>query len=180
MPKRKAISKKTRFEVFKRDGFACQYCGDVPPKVILHVDHITPVASGGSNVIDNLVTSCSSCNLGKGARELSDIPQSLKDKAASIKEKEAQIAGYNDVLMAKNERITNDAWDVVETLEGEEIETYNKKRIASIKVFLNRMPTAEVIEAAEITNYKFSSISGSAFRYFCGICWSKVKGEDNA
>lgn len=44
---RKAISKKTRFEVFKRDRFTCQYCGATPPGVLLHIDHIHPVAEGG-------------------------------------------------------------------------------------------------------------------------------------
>ena len=70
--KRKPLSKKIRFEVFKRDKFTCQYCGGKSPEVVLHVDHIKPVKSGGDNAITNLTTSCSECNLGKGARELSD------------------------------------------------------------------------------------------------------------
>jgi 5-methylcytosine-specific restriction endonuclease McrA len=49
--KRKSISKKARFEVFKRDAFSCQYCGAHPPDSILHVDHIVPVALGGGNEI---------------------------------------------------------------------------------------------------------------------------------
>lgn len=39
MAERKSLSKKTRFEVFKRDSFECQYCGAHPPSTILHVDH---------------------------------------------------------------------------------------------------------------------------------------------
>jgi len=70
--KRKTLSKKIRFEVFKRDSFTCQYCGAKAPDVILHVDHIEPWSKGGSNDIINLVTSCSTCNLGKGANTLSD------------------------------------------------------------------------------------------------------------
>ena len=38
-PKRKSISKKARFEVFKRDSFTCQYCGRTAPDVVLHLDH---------------------------------------------------------------------------------------------------------------------------------------------
>ena len=72
MSGRKAISKKLRFEVFKRDSFTCQYCGAQSPDVVLHVDHINPVAGGGDNDILNLITSCEPCNLGKGARELGD------------------------------------------------------------------------------------------------------------
>jgi len=40
------LSKKQRFTVFKRDLFACQYCGATPPGAILEVDHIHPVSQG--------------------------------------------------------------------------------------------------------------------------------------
>lgn len=69
---RKSISAKLRFEIFKRDSFKCQYCGKSAPDVILHVDHINPVKRGGRNDSLNLITSCIDCNLGKGARVLSD------------------------------------------------------------------------------------------------------------
>ena len=61
---RQAISKKLRFEIFKRDSFSCQYCGSSAPEVLLHVDHLKPLAEGGENDILNLITSCESCNLG--------------------------------------------------------------------------------------------------------------------
>jgi HNH endonuclease len=66
---RKPISKTLRFEVFKRDSFKCQYCGAEAPNVLLHIDHIRPVAGGGSNELTNLITACLPCNLGK-----SDVP----------------------------------------------------------------------------------------------------------
>lgn len=76
---RKPLSKSIRFEVFKRDKFSCQYCGQAAPQVVLHVDHINPVADGGDNDILNLVTSCASCNHGKSDRRLDD--QSAVTKA---------------------------------------------------------------------------------------------------
>lgn len=78
MAARKSISKKLRFEVFKRDGFKCQYCGESSPDVILHVDHIHPVSKGGDNDVMNLITSCADCNSGKSDRVLSD--DSIIDK----------------------------------------------------------------------------------------------------
>lgn len=72
MAQRKALTKKIRFEVFKRDSFTCQYCGRKAPDVILEVDHIKPVCKGGQNELMNLVTSCRDCNRGKGKRKLSD------------------------------------------------------------------------------------------------------------
>ena len=74
MAERKQLSKGTRFDIFKRDGFMCQYCGRQPPEVVLHVDHITPVIEGGTNDPMNLVTSCRDCNLGKGR---TDVTQTL-------------------------------------------------------------------------------------------------------
>lgn len=77
---REAIGKKARFEVFKRDSFTCQYCGAKAPDVILHVDHIDPVANGGGKDMLNLITSCEGCNLGKGARTLSDDSEIVKQR----------------------------------------------------------------------------------------------------
>lgn len=70
--KREPIGKKLRFEVFKRDNFTCQYCGKKAPEVVLHCDHIHPVAGGGKKELLNLVTACDACNLGKGDRKLDD------------------------------------------------------------------------------------------------------------
>lgn len=58
---------KLRFEVFKRDNFTCRYCGRnvKEDKIKLHCDHISPKNKGGKDVLNNLVTACMECNLGK-------------------------------------------------------------------------------------------------------------------
>lgn len=81
MTTRQSIGPKLRFEVFKRDSFTCQYCGSKAPEVVLQVDHIHPVAEGGDADIMNLVTSCQTCNGGKGARLLSDASVVEKQRA---------------------------------------------------------------------------------------------------
>jgi len=63
---RSPISSKLRFEVFRRDKFVCQYCGACGPRTELEIDHVIPVARGGTDDIDNLKTSCFRCNRGKG------------------------------------------------------------------------------------------------------------------
>lgn len=63
------VSDRLRFRVLMRDGFFCQSCGASPQKtrgVELHVDHVVPWSKGGETVLENLVTKCLSCNLGKG------------------------------------------------------------------------------------------------------------------
>jgi hypothetical protein len=93
MNKRKSISKKIRFEVFKRDSFTCQYCGSKSPDVTLVIDHIMPVASGGTNTILNLVTSCFSCNSGKGKRSLNDdaVVSRKREQLAQLQERREQM-----------------------------------------------------------------------------------------
>jgi polyferredoxin len=70
MGKRKSLSKRVRFSIFDRDGFTCQYCGKAPPEVMLQVDHIVPVAKGGTDDPGNLTTSCMACNSGKSDIQL--------------------------------------------------------------------------------------------------------------
>jgi hypothetical protein len=59
------INRRVRFEVFKRDGFACRYCGRKAPDVALEVDHIRPRSKGGDDGMRNLRTACYDCNAGK-------------------------------------------------------------------------------------------------------------------
>ena len=62
-----AISKRLRFEILRRDNHACRYCGAAAPDVKLTVDHVVPVALGGTDEPSNLVTACEPCNSGKSA-----------------------------------------------------------------------------------------------------------------
>lgn len=54
--------------VMKRDRFRCTYCGASGNDSELQVDHITPVAKGGSHHLANLTTACRNCNQSKGSR----------------------------------------------------------------------------------------------------------------
>ncbi len=56
----------TRFNVFLRDRFDCQYCGDAFPTHELTFDHVVPRSKGGLTTWTNVVTACSACNLRKG------------------------------------------------------------------------------------------------------------------
>lgn len=62
-----AVSRRLRFEILRRDNHACRYCGATAPDVKLTVDHVVPVALGGSDDASNLVTACAACNGGKSS-----------------------------------------------------------------------------------------------------------------
>ena len=62
------INLRLRWRILQRDNFKCCKCGASPatdPSVILHIDHIIPMAKGGETTPNNLQTLCSKCNLGK-------------------------------------------------------------------------------------------------------------------
>ena len=65
----------TRFNLFLRDEFRCQYCG---AKGDLTFDHVVPRARGGVTSWENVVAACSPCNLRKGARSLRQSGMSLR------------------------------------------------------------------------------------------------------
>lgn len=173
---RVSIPKKLRFDVFKRDGFVCQYCGAHPSEtVLLEVDHINPVAEGGGNDMDNLVTACFDCNRGKGAALLSNIPKSLGDKAVEAQERERQILGYYEILEAIKARKEEELWYIAEMyMDRYGDDSILRSRLASIRTFLQKLNFYEVQEAMQIALDKCRG-RGQSFSYFCGICWRKIK-----
>jgi hypothetical protein len=178
LPKRKSISKKVRFEIFKRDGFNCQYCGATPPRAVLHIDHIIPVAEGGGNEDTNLVTACDACNLGKAANSLESIPVSLASRAPDVAEREAQLRGYSEVMTAQRERIADDCWDTANIfIEQFSLDGIRKDWFQSIRQFVEKIGSHECIRAMQIATAKKPFSQKACFVYFCGICWNIVRGD---
>jgi hypothetical protein len=62
---RQTLSKKVRLLILERDGYRCCFCGKTAKESKLEVDHIVPVAKGGTDSINNLHTLCFDCNRGK-------------------------------------------------------------------------------------------------------------------
>ena len=58
----------TRFNVFLRDGWKCQYCSKVHKTQNLTFDHVIPRSRGGITSWDNIVAACKPCNTKKGAQ----------------------------------------------------------------------------------------------------------------
>jgi 5-methylcytosine-specific restriction endonuclease McrA len=57
-----------RAQIYMRDGYRCQYCGEHKVALALTLDHILPRAQGGNSMPENLVTACEKCNQRKGNR----------------------------------------------------------------------------------------------------------------
>ena len=82
----------TRFNVFLRDKFSCQYCGN---KNELTFDHLLPRSRGGKTNWNNVVTACSSCNVRKGGRFFNNSGMSLQQKPYQPTTEDLQKNGKN-------------------------------------------------------------------------------------
>lgn len=170
---REGLSKKTRFTVFKRDYFTCQYCGNTPPQVVLEVDHIHPVSKGGKNATDNLITACFDCNRGKSADLLTSIPQTIIHKHEVLAEREAQIKAFNKLLKAKRKREDIQIYEIEQIFCG----VFENREFTPVfrnSIRQNFLPFIDhdtllnaISKACSQCNYFYD-----ATKYFCGICWN--------
>lgn len=174
-PVRKGISKKLRFEIFKRDSFCCQYCGGKPPKIPLEVDHIMPVSKGGNNEEYNLITSCFDCNRGKSNKELSTMPVLQQEKYEKMKLAQSQYKEIKKIIDA-DKKIIIDQIDTIEILYAEVFPGYlfSEKFKISVKKFILILGSFEVYASMETACGRIYD-SEAVLSYFCGICWTKIK-----
>ena len=78
MPQRKPAF--TRFNVFLRDNFTCQYCAKKFPANDLTFDHLVPRCLHGKTTWQNVVSACTTCNLRKGRKLLQNTDMKLLKK----------------------------------------------------------------------------------------------------
>lgn len=184
--KRKTLTKKTRFEVFKRDNFTCQYCGRMAPDVILEIDHISPVNCGEDNSITNLITSCFDCNRGKGKRKLTQNEE-LKKQQEMLKELnqkreqlemmikwKKELENLDNEMVNKIEELLNEATGNIFTPTG---------RITCLKN-IKKFGFEEVYECTKISIEQYlikddeQSIN-KVFDYIGKICCNRAKQKEN-
>lgn len=168
-----SISKRTRFEVFKRDGFTCQYCGKTPPGVILECDHVNPRANGGLDAIDNLLTACLDCNHGKSDRLLTAAPPTISDKIALLAEKRAQMRAFDRLLRAQKAREDKQVSAIEEIFRTAfPSQEFTPAFRSSIKKnFLPYVSASDVEYAMHLACSRRGDHPGGATSYFCGVCW---------
>lgn len=182
-----ALSKKTRFEVFKRDRFTCTYCGKRPPDVMLEVDHIHPRAEGGTDDPANLTTSCLACNRGKGATPLGTLVPAIDEEALleGMQEALERATALKQALNVSRAKADAEAEAVamvrawyLDVIGGD---FYVEDR--TIRRFLRHLPLDEIRAAIDTTAAAASwkRLSKAAqWKYFCGVCWTKIRESGEA
>lgn len=178
---RRPISKTLRFEVFKRDSFKCQYCGSEAPNVLLHIDHIKPVAAGGTNELTNLITSCMACNLGKSDTPLTDQAAVNKARAQldELQERREQL----ELMMQWRESLRDLDQEAVDRLAdywskhtpGWSVSDHGKR---NIKKWLQTFSVEEICTAmdASATSYLEFDAENKVTSESVGVAFDKVAG----
>lgn len=188
-----SLSPRLRFEVLKRDGFRCAYCGTVAEVAQLEVDHVIPESRGGLSELPNLVTACRDCNRGKSDKPLSEAAPTVARAVVDELADRVQTAEQYASLIVRERRHHDQEIDHVleawwrmwggETHE-ENGTTYMRLRNGrfperrSIGTILKRLPLERVLELMEPASGKFNYAGEDACRYFYGSCWRAIKSGD--
>jgi hypothetical protein len=177
-----AVSKRLRYEILRRDQHTCRYCGAGAPEVPLRVDHVTPVALGGTDTPDNLVTSCEPCNSGKSSATVdSAVVANVSDDALrwadAIKQAADELRSQEEPKRAYRTAFEQ-AWNGWTWERNGKKETFTLPAgwKASLDSFheagLPQEVWADIVEKT-MTNKSVSS--ENLFRYACGIGWRMVR-----
>jgi hypothetical protein len=161
--KRQAISKTIRFEVFKRDKFKCQYCGASAPQVLLQVDHINPIAKGGTNNILNLITACFECNNGKRDKLLSDftVITKQKEQLEQLQERREQL----EMMMEWHQGLKNLDEDTINKLKTywESLAkgfTINENGVGTLRKWLKKFDFEEILKSMDVAATQYLEWDG--------------------
>lgn len=171
------VSKRTRYEVLKRDNHSCRYCGSMAPDVVLQVDHVTPVSLGGTDKPDNLVAACKDCNAGKASTNPGD--PLVADVSQRAIEWGAAIAHFNQIQMTNRRKRVAFAKKVDEEWTAWQWGDQPMPRpgdweMTLFQFYATGIPVVDVIDAAKIACGHRRVHPDDAWRYFCGVVWHKV------
>lgn len=182
MVKRKGVSARVRFEIFKRDGFRCAYCSATPMDSVLHVDHILAVANGGTNAHENLITACDRCNLGKSAVPLEENRFTVGDPKRA-KEHAEQLRQYMEaqqeviaVKKAAEQQLINMWCDALKT------DTHHVNLVSILSKAITEFGMERVCDFVSIVAgargmwaWKKNAFE-TDMKYFCGILRKRREG----
>lgn len=181
-----AISKRLRFEILKRDGFACRYCGATAPDVALHVDHVVPESLGGRTEPQNLVAACADCNSGKASthpddQAVADVEQAAADWKTAI-ELAHEEHGRHRREIAHRVDCFDAAWREWRWTDSAGVQ-HEVDRPGNWQDSLERMMERGISsqELYEFIGVAMRNAKGDRWRYFCGCVWRTIEAiEDRA
>ncbi|HEX3657234.1 MAG TPA: HNH endonuclease [Pirellulales bacterium] len=101
----------SRRNIFKRDHYTCQYCGEQPGSEELTIDHVVPRAQGGTSTWQNCVLACVACNKRKADR--TPVQAGLRLRKQPVRPAWKPLYASPSVRIASWSKFVSDAyWNV--------------------------------------------------------------------
>lgn len=174
------LTKRLRYEILRRDGHTCRYCGGKAPDVELHVDHVIPQALGGTNDPGNLVAACKDCNSGKASIPVdAELVADADATAVVFAQAMAQAREQMEAERDKTARLHAD-FDALWLRWGWTDRDGNRHPVArdddwqaSIDNLVSAGATLD--DFAELVDVAMKSQADDVWRYFCGCCWTRIR-----
>ena len=177
-----AISKRLRYEVLRRDGHACQYCGAQAPEVKLVVDAVVPEALGGSHKDpSNLITACDPCNNGKSSSSpdaplVANVAERALEWAQAMRQAQAKMLADIEAR-GRDEAQFEQWWDNWGYGEGAARTLIPKDptwRVTVGQLVSAGLPLPVLKDCIDLAITRRNVKDENKFRYMCGIAWNKV------
>jgi hypothetical protein len=171
------VSRRLRFEVLRRDGYTCRYCGAKAPDVTLTVDHVVPTTLGGDDDPRNLVACCQQCNAGKS---------SIAPDDPIVEDVDATAMLFADAIerVASARRADRDALNGEIARFDEHWQQFHNAyydtppRDADWRSSIERFISLG-LNVDDLIHFTHVTMRGPArgqnvWRYFCGCCWREL------
>lgn len=168
-----AVSKRTRFEVLRRDNYTCRYCRSSENPLV--VDHVTPVALGGTDNPKNLVAACRDCNSGKSsAAPDSETLDALTDVQIAYEKARVAIVAREEKKARGRRKVYQQFLEEWDATAPRYAELPNGWR-ATVSMWLARgMPMERIIDAVHIASSKGHLPSSAVYPYMAKIVWNWI------
>ena len=176
-----AVTKALRFQILRRDDFKCRYCGLNASESELHVDHVKPVALGGSDEPENLAAACKDCNRGKAATPadaevVADVAADALRWAAAMEQaaREARQGTHNSEVFRTWFLETWNSWTYGPDHDRKTIPLEHDWQQSVDRWQSLGMDGDDFHEAIRIA--MGSRVApAKTYRYFCGVMWKTLK-----
>lgn len=172
------ISKRLRYEILRRDGHKCRYCGAKAADTPLTIDHVVPSALGGSDEPSNLVAACGPCNAGKSssstdAELVEDVSRDALRWAAAMELAHQRAYARRTFRLADREIFEGvwNNWTYEDNGKRRNFPLPPEWGITIDRFFAAGLTGPDIEDAIEIA---MLSRATDTFRYMCGVLWKRI------
>lgn len=177
-----AINQRLRFEILKRDGNACRYCGAMAPDAKLTIDHVMPVALGGTDDSSNLVTACRDCNAGKTStmpdeKVVADVAAADLKLAAALRQAAAEVLAESEPADDEREYVDvfHRMWGEYQTPGNNDVPLPRNWRATVVNWRRSGLSEELMADALYIAMNAKGVTNDSVFRYMCGVVKNQLR-----